>query len=100
MGAAPAEALTAIHACGVVHRDLKPGNVIMSDDGPRVLDFGIARALHDTHLTHTGSVIGTAGFLAPERIEQGTSDPPATCSPSALSWCTRQAAAPSARARR
>ncbi|MFH8620739.1 serine/threonine-protein kinase [Streptomyces vietnamensis] len=75
LGAALAEALTAIHACGVVHRDLKPGNVIMSDDGPRVLDFGIARALHDTRLTHTGSVIGTAGFLAPEQIEQGTVGP-------------------------
>ncbi|GGU83516.1 hypothetical protein GCM10010275_18440 [Streptomyces litmocidini] len=73
--AALAEALTAIHACGVVHRDLKPGNVIMSDDGPRVLDFGIARALHDTRLTHTGTVIGTAGFLAPEQIEQGTVGP-------------------------
>ncbi|MFF5338339.1 serine/threonine-protein kinase [Streptomyces sp. NPDC013181] len=73
--AALAEALTAIHACGVVHRDLKPGNVIMSDDGPRVLDFGVARALHDTRLTHTGTVIGTAGFLAPEQIQEGTVGP-------------------------
>ncbi|MFJ7065024.1 serine/threonine-protein kinase [Streptomyces sp. NPDC101115] len=75
LGASLAEALTAIHGCGVIHRDLKPGNVIMSDDGPRVLDFGIAHALYDTRLTHTGTVIGTAGFLAPEQIEQGTVGP-------------------------
>ncbi|MEU2394953.1 serine/threonine-protein kinase [Streptomyces sp. NPDC007369] len=68
LGAALAEALLAIHSCDLVHRDLKPSNIIMSDDGPRVLDFGIARALNETRLTHTSMVVGTPGFLAPEQI--------------------------------
>lgn len=62
-----AEALQAIHACGLVHRDLKPGNIIMAEDGPRVLDFGIARAVESTRLTMTGAAFGTPGFLAPEQ---------------------------------
>ncbi|WP_435855615.1 serine/threonine-protein kinase [Streptomyces tanashiensis] len=69
LGAALAEALHAIHACGLVHRDLKPGNIIMADDGPRVLDFGIARALESTRLTSTGATFGTPGFLAPEQAQ-------------------------------
>ncbi|MER5308799.1 protein kinase [Streptomyces sp. NPDC002773] len=69
LGAALAEALQAIHACGLVHRDLKPGNIIMADDGPRVLDFGIARAVESTRLTATGSAFGTPGFLAPEQAQ-------------------------------
>ncbi|MGW3728511.1 protein kinase domain-containing protein [Streptomyces sp. NPDC000851] len=68
LGAGLAEGLAAIHACDVVHRDLKPGNVILADDGPRVIDFGIARALDATsHLTHTG-VIGTPAFMSPEQL--------------------------------
>ncbi|MFJ4339245.1 serine/threonine-protein kinase [Streptomyces sp. NPDC088915] len=67
LGAALAEALEAIHACGLVHRDLKPGNIVMAPDGPRVLDFGIARALESTRLTATGSAFGTPGYLAPEQ---------------------------------
>ncbi|MGW8991945.1 protein kinase domain-containing protein [Streptomyces zhihengii] len=69
LGAALAEALAAIHACGLVHRDLKPGNIIMAEDGPRVLDFGIARALESTRLTATGTAFGTPGFLAPEQAQ-------------------------------
>ncbi|MFD3567717.1 serine/threonine-protein kinase [Streptomyces sp. NPDC058667] len=69
LGAALAEALQAIHACGLIHRDLKPGNIIMADDGPRVLDFGIARALESTRLTSTGAAFGTPGFLAPEQAQ-------------------------------
>lgn len=62
-----AEALAAIHAAGVVHRDLKPGNVILAPDGPKVLDFGIARAVEETALTRTGGVVGTPGWIAPEQ---------------------------------
>ncbi|MEU2115537.1 serine/threonine-protein kinase [Streptomyces sp. NPDC016459] len=67
LAAALAEALEAIHACGLVHRDLKPGNIVMAPDGPRVLDFGIARAVESTRLTATGSAFGTPGYLAPEQ---------------------------------
>nr|WP_307835113.1 RodZ domain-containing protein [Streptomyces adelaidensis] len=69
LGAALAEALQAIHGCGLVHRDLKPGNIIMAEDGPRVLDFGIARAVESTRLTSTGAAFGTPGYLAPEQAQ-------------------------------
>jgi serine/threonine protein kinase len=70
-----AEALKAIHAAGVVHRDLKPGNVMLSDDRPVVIDFGIAQAPESTRLTQTGMVMGTPGYLAPEVIEGKPSTP-------------------------
>ncbi|WP_373299933.1 serine/threonine-protein kinase [Streptomyces albospinus] len=63
-----AEALERIHACGIIHRDLKPSNIIISGTGPRVIDFGIARALDSTALTRTNHVVGTQGFLAPEQL--------------------------------
>jgi serine/threonine protein kinase len=72
-----AEALTAIHAAGVVHRDLKPGNVMLTDDRPIVIDFGIAQAGDATRLTQTGLVMGTPGYLAPEVIEGQPSSPAA-----------------------
>ncbi|MYY09524.1 protein kinase [Streptomyces sp. SID4919] len=71
LGAGLAEALKAIHACGLVHRDLKPGNIVLTDDGPRVLDFGIAYALEGSQLTAPGVVVGTPGFTAPEQLVTG-----------------------------
>ena len=70
-----AEALAAIHAAGVVHRDLKPGNVMLTDDRPIVIDFGIAQSGDATRLTQTGLVMGTPGYLAPEVIEGESSSP-------------------------
>ena len=63
-----AEALQAIHAANVVHRDLKPSNVVLGPDGPRVIDFGIARALEAAVLTRTGMTVGTPQFMAPEQF--------------------------------
>jgi len=64
-----AAAIAAIHAAGVVHRDLKPGNVMIVDGQPVVIDFGIAHIPDATRLTQTGMVMGTPGYLAPEVIE-------------------------------
>ena len=69
LGAGLAEALGVIHAAGVIHRDLKPGNVLLVDADPVVIDFGIAHAADDIRLTMTGLVMGTPGYLAPEVVE-------------------------------
>jgi len=76
LAAGLADALRAIHAAGLVHRDLKPANVLLASDGPRVIDFGIARAVTDSRLTATGSVIGTPKFMSPEQVEGTAAGPP------------------------
>jgi hypothetical protein len=70
------EALQAIHVRGLVHRDLKPGNILIAADGPRVIDFGISRALHGTALTATCTAMGTPAYMSPEQAEGGEVGPP------------------------
>ena|GEM_PF-1136658 len=71
LAAGLAEALMAMHAAGVVHRDLKPSNVILSPEGPRVIDFGIAKVVDGTSVTHTGTLIGSPGWISPEEYGDG-----------------------------
>jgi serine/threonine protein kinase len=68
LAAGLAEALTVIHAAGIMHRDLKPSNIILTDAGPMVIDFGIARRQDTTGMTKTGMMVGSMGFMAPEQI--------------------------------
>lgn len=71
LAAGLAHALKDIHAAGLIHRDLKPSNVLVTIDGPRVIDFGIARALEtvaDGGLTRTGALVGSPGFMSPEQV--------------------------------
>ncbi|GAA4919807.1 serine/threonine protein kinase [Actinomycetospora succinea] len=72
-----ARALAALHADGITHRDLKPGNVLLTSAGPKVVDFGIARVVGQTHHTPAGNMVGTPGYMAPEQVT-GNGAGPAT----------------------
>ena len=76
LAAGLAEGLGAIHAAGIVHRDLKPPNVLLADDGPRVIDFGISRAAEASMLTGTGVVFGSPSFMSPEQARGQRVGPP------------------------
>ena len=68
------EAVRAVHAAGIVHRDIKPTNVMVSSTGPVLVDFGIAMGEGESHVTRTGLVMGTPGFIAPERAAAGSAN--------------------------
>lgn len=70
-----AQALDALHTAGIVHRDVKPSNVLLGDDGAVLADFGLARGVDSTQLTHDGQLLGTAHYLAPELIEGAVATP-------------------------
>ncbi|MFD6168165.1 protein kinase domain-containing protein [Streptomyces coeruleorubidus] len=67
LAAGLAAALQEVHAAGLIHRDLKPSNVLLAADGPRVIDFGIARAVDGNRMTQTGVVVGSPGYMSPEQ---------------------------------
>ncbi|MEU8802924.1 serine/threonine-protein kinase [Spirillospora sp. NPDC048819] len=75
LAAGVAEALVSIHGAGVVHRDLKPANVLLTADGPRVIDFGIARAVDASSISRPGEQAGSPGFMSPEQVAGVTAGP-------------------------
>lgn len=91
LGRMLARALTTVHEAGLVHRDIKPGNVLLTVDGPRLIDFGIAHTTDETALTSAGVVIGTPGFLAPEQARARPASPASdrTTGPPPARWTRR-----------
>jgi hypothetical protein len=77
LAAGCAEALQSIHGAGLLHRDVKPSNVLVAPDGPRVIDFGVARAAERVQLTAAGGAAGTPSYMAPEVARDGTQASPA-----------------------
>jgi eukaryotic-like serine/threonine-protein kinase len=75
LGVCVARAVAAIHAVGLVHRDLKPGNVLLTASGPKVIDFGIARGVSEAGITKTGMVSGSPPYMAPEQLNNGDFGP-------------------------
>ncbi|MFF7596314.1 serine/threonine-protein kinase [Streptomyces mirabilis] len=75
LGALLCAALAQLHQSDVVHRDLKPSNIMLTADGPKVIDFGIARAIGDERLTRTGTAAGTPAFMSPEQATGGEHTP-------------------------
>ncbi|MFI6286011.1 PQQ-binding-like beta-propeller repeat protein [Streptomyces sp. NPDC051018] len=73
LAAGIAEALQSIHGAGLVHRDLKPSNVLVVEDGPRVIDFGIASGVSNTRLTMTNVAVGTPAYMSPEQARDSRS---------------------------
>jgi len=78
LAAGCAEALQSIHGAGLLHRDVKPSNVLVAPDGPRVIDFGVARAAERVQLTRTRSGSGTPAYMAPEQARDGSQASPAS----------------------
>jgi hypothetical protein len=76
LAAALAEALAEIHGVGLTHRDLKPGNIMLTAGGPRVIDFGIARPMNASVITLPGALLGTPGFMSPEQASGGLAGQP------------------------
>ncbi|MFF1744051.1 bifunctional serine/threonine-protein kinase/ABC transporter substrate-binding protein [Streptomyces mirabilis] len=78
LGALLVQALAEVHAAGLVHRDVKPGNILLTHDGPRLIDFGIAQGAGTTTLTAPDAIIGTPGYLSPEQAQphEGEVGPP------------------------
>ncbi|MGW2229809.1 protein kinase domain-containing protein [Streptomyces formicae] len=77
LGAALAKALGAVHAAGLVHRDVKPSNIVVTRDGPKIIDFGIAKSAADASLTAGSEAIGSPGFVSPEQLDRGARPGPA-----------------------
>ncbi|MFC4061981.1 serine/threonine protein kinase [Planomonospora corallina] len=77
LAAGLAEALVAMHAAEIVHRDLKPSNAILAAGGPKLIDFGIAKVLDGSTVTHTGTLIGSPGWISPEEYGDGPAGTPA-----------------------